>query len=219
MSWMATNRDEVVQRLDGLIQTGRNLAGRVSGRGSNGPDFYNELAGWRARAITAIASIVGVDHPYYAAFESDVPSGFDSSAGHGAAILVALKSDVEAGYLRRQEDLIAAAVFSDFLDMAGHLLDADYFLPAASLIGAVVEDGLRRIADSSGVARAPKDDINALSSKLREKGVFTPLIAKRLTLWAEVRNNVDHGHFDKVKAADVAEMYRGVVDFMAEWLG
>jgi hypothetical protein len=135
------------------------------------------------------------------------------------AILRALKADVQAGYLRKQEDLIAAAVFSNFLDMAGHLLNAGYFHPAASLVGAVVEDGLRRVAASAGVAVGPKDDINAISSKLRDKGVFNPLVAKRVTLWAEVRNNVDHGHFEKVTGADVAEMYSGVVAFMAERLG
>ena len=102
--------------------------------------------------------------------------------------------------------------------MAGHLLEAGYIHAAASITGAVVEDALRRIAASHGVAVGPRDDINALGSKLRERGVFNPLVAKQVTLWAEIRNYADHGEWDKVKKADVEEMYRGVTGFLAEQL-
>jgi hypothetical protein len=212
--------DEIIlRRLDELIEIADRLARQASGRGENGREFYAELSGWRARGLTAVGSIVGESHPYYLAFDAEAKSGYESSAGDGAAILKALRADVQAGYLRRQEDLVAGAVFSDFLDMAGHLLGAGYYHPAASLIGAVLEDALRRIATNSAVAIGRKDDINALSSKLREKGTFSPLVAKRVTLWADIRNNADHGHFDLVTEADVREMYQGVTAFIAERLG
>lgn len=211
---MTARDDDVVRRLDELIDAANDMARRAAGG-----EFYAELTGWRARAMTAISSIIGTAHPYFTAFNDDVPTGFASSVGNGAAILRALKTDVEAGYLRKEEDLVAAAVFTDFLDMAGYLLDGGYFHAAASLVGAVVEDALRRIAVASGVAVVSRDDINALSSKLREKGVFSPLVAKRVTMWAEVRNHADHGEWDKVTASDVHEMYRGVTAFMAERLG
>jgi hypothetical protein len=216
---MADVDEAVVQRLDTLIATAHDLDFRADRRGTNGRAFYAELAGWQPRAMTAIASIVGTDHPYYAAFKEDAPSGIEASAGKGASILEALKADIEAGYLRRQEDLVAAAVFSDFLDMAGHLLEGGYYHAAASLTGAVVEDGLRRIATASGVAVGPKADINALSSKLRDKGIYSRLVAKRVTMWAEIRNNADHALWDQVTIEDVAEMYKGVTAFMAERLG
>ncbi len=114
---------------------------------------------------------------------------------------------------------MAASVFSNLLDGAGHLLEAGHYQAAASLIGAVVEDGLRRIASSENIPVAPRDDMNALSSKLRERGVFNPLVAKRVTMWAEIRNYADHGEWTKFQSGDVEEMYKGVTAFMAERLG
>jgi hypothetical protein len=130
---MTANKDNdaVIERMDALIGAAESLANRAAASGPNGPDFYAELAGWRARAVTAIASIFGKDHPYYTSFENDAQSGYDSSAGHGAAILRAIRDDIEAGYLRRQEDLVAASVFSDFLDMAGDLLEGVFYHAAA----------------------------------------------------------------------------------------
>jgi hypothetical protein len=61
-------------------------------------------------------------------------------------------------------------VFSDFLDMAGHLLEGGYYHAAASLIGAVVEDGLRRIAAASSVAVATRDDINSRTASYGRRG-------------------------------------------------
>jgi len=64
----------------------------------------------------------------------------------GQGILAAALRDVEHGYLQSVQRLVVADVFTDFLDMALHLLDNGYKDPAATLIGGVLEDGLRRIA-------------------------------------------------------------------------
>jgi hypothetical protein len=71
----AAGDEAVLARLDVLIEAGDDLAGRASGFGDKPREFYSELSGWRARAITAIGSIVGKDHPYYASFEDDAPTG------------------------------------------------------------------------------------------------------------------------------------------------
>ena len=41
----------------------------------------------------------------------------------GIGILKALKEDLELGFLTRIKDLVLAEVFTDFLDIASHLLD------------------------------------------------------------------------------------------------
>jgi hypothetical protein len=208
-----------IERVSRLIDAARDLGGMGSYGGDLPMEFYSGLSGLRAQALAAIAAIVGDGHDYYREFSNQIAIDYASSARAAAAILSGLKDDLEHGYLGRQSDLIAAEVFSDFLDMAGHLVEGGYYHPAASLIGAVLEDGLRRIANRDGVPVAPRDDLNALSSKLRQKGTFTPLVAKQVTLWAEIRNHADHGEFDSISPENVAEMYRGVVAFLTQRLG
>jgi hypothetical protein len=50
----AAGDEAVLARLDVLIEAGDDLAGRASGFGDKPREFYSELSGWRARAITAI---------------------------------------------------------------------------------------------------------------------------------------------------------------------
>ena len=47
--------------------------------------------------------------------------------------------------------LAQAEVFADFLDMAEHLLGEGYKDAAAVILGAVLEDTLRKLADAYGV--------------------------------------------------------------------
>ena len=44
-------------------------------------------------------------------------------------------------------------------------------------------------------------------------------VAKRVTFWTEIRNNADHGQWDKVDEAEVDEMCKGVTRFLAEDIG
>lgn len=221
---MNTRDEPILERIARLVTEGVRLSeyryqSSDYGLGSYGREFEAGFAGWRAQATACVLGVVGEQSPYFQRLVEELKSSDPGSAAGGAAILTGLSADIRDGYLRRQADLVASEVFSDFLDMAGYLLEGGYFHAAASLTGAVAEDGLRRIARNEGVPVKPRDDMNALSSRLRERGVFTPLVAKRVTLWAEVRNHADHGEFDLVQKADVEEMYKGVTAFLAERLG
>ncbi len=174
-----------------------------------------------AQAGSAIAAIAGKDSDYYKFMETDVDRAGSPEDGthYIREALTALRSDVEAGYLRRTADLIAADVFGDFLDMAEHLLTQNYHVPAASLIGAVLEDGVKRLAVRNDLAVKPRDDLSGVNHRLADKGVYSNLVRKQVEVWSAVRNHADHGEFDNVKPADVQDMYTGVVRFLTEQLG
>ncbi|MDP3972973.1 MAG: hypothetical protein Q8P61_08705 [Candidatus Nanopelagicales bacterium] len=209
---MATD-EAVLARLDDLI-------GRASALTNNsGQQAYYPLL---VQVKTAVSAIAGDDSDYYRLLDQrlvTVPHGYGLGGMTIAQALTNLRSDVENGYLRRQADLIAAEVFGNFLDMAEHLLDAGYYQPAASLIGAVLEDGLRRLARNADVGVKPGDDISSLNNRLAAKAVYTNLVRKQVDVWGAVRNHADHGEFDKISEADVRDMYSGVTRFMAEKLG
>ena len=160
--------EAVLARLDALIE-------RCAGITGNDWPALNALD---AQAAEAVAAIAGRDTDYYrlvhegpAARSQSAPSG----ALHLRAAMSALRDDVANGYLRRQADLVAADVFGDFLDMAEYLLDNGYFHPAASLIGAVLEDGLRRLARGADLGVKSKDDLGSLNGRLAERKVYSNL--------------------------------------------
>lgn len=76
--------------------------------------------------------------------------------------------------------LIEAEVFSDFLEMAQHLLDSGYKDPAASLAGAVLEDGLRRVGSAASVPFKKSDGLNVLNTALAKAGVYNRLAQSKV---------------------------------------
>ena len=136
----------------------------------------------------------------------------------GQEILTAVKEDILGGYLTDIKTLISAEVFSDFLEMAEHLLENGYKDPAASLCGAVLEDGLRKIATKKGIKVKSSDDLNSLNDKCANGGVYNRLMQKKIKVWIDIRNKAAHGKFNAYTEEDVQEMLKGVRDFLASYL-
>jgi hypothetical protein len=155
---------------------------------------------------------------YRSEFDGHCKYSVYEDAEEGVAVLRAARDDVAGGYLHKVESLVSASVFSDFLEMAEHLLDNGYKDPAASLIGAVLEDGLRRICSNNGVTVKSKEDISSLNQKLAAKGVYNPLQQKQIQVWNDIRNSADHGHFDQYDSGHVKDMLSGVMKFLADYL-
>jgi hypothetical protein len=212
----------IVARLDALITKGNNAAAAMRYPDSDGlhtDAAYETYQGWHAQALTCIVDLTGPDSEYHKNFALQTRSAGSTAARIGVGILTSLREDVASGNLRRTADLVAGEVFSDFLEMAGHLLTAGYYVPAASLVGAVLEEGLRRLAGAKQVKVAAEDDVSALNNRLASKNVYSLLVRKQVDLWAGIRNAADHGHFDQIKPGVVAAMHSGVEQFLAEQLG
>ena len=176
------------------------------------------FAEWRTQSLSLLTNLLGAEHVYVASFEKEVKGSNTLSTEAGIGILKAVGEDLEDGYLTDMRTLVSAEVFTDFLAMVEHLLDHDYKDPAASLCGAVLEEGLRRIATNRGVNLRARDDLSALNQKLAAKGVYTRLVQRRLAVWTDVRNAAVHGKFTEYSKADVADMLTGVSSFLAQHL-
>lgn len=220
---MKTPSEQVLERIDRLIAKGlRTLATHTP----NSPNVIgfatldtNAFAEWRSQGIHMLQSVVGSMSIYRTDFEEQVKQGYGSSVQAGIGILKALREDVENGHLAGLVNLVRAEVFSDFLEMASHLLAAGYKDPAASLTGAVLENGLRKIASSHGIPVAAKDDLSALSQKLAQGSVYSQLVRQQIQVWTTVRNKADHGQFDEYTMDDVKAMIAGVTGFLSSNLG
>jgi hypothetical protein len=133
-----------------------------------------------------------------------------------------VKEDLEFGALGRLEEYVSTAIYADFLGMAESLLaqqQAELVDMAAFLAGAVLENGLRRIAINRKIKLKESDDISTLNQKLADGGIYNNLWRKKIDTWNAIRSNADHGRFGINPKGDVEIMVAGVRDFLAEFLG
>lgn len=173
-------------------------------------------AEWRSQALAMLTQVFGSAHTYTASFEAEVehrPRPYYTETGLG--ILRAALDDVEHGDLETLQEMAAAEVFSDFLDQADHLLENGYSAPAASLAGAVLENGLRSLAKRKGVTVKARDNLQSLNNKIAEKGIYNRLRQKQVSSWIEVRNAAVHGRFDGFDYKDVASLIKGVRNLLS----
>ncbi len=138
-----------------------------------------------------------------------------------AGILRALRADYAAGFLQKVESLVQADLFSDFLEMAEHLLAQGYKDPAAVLIGGVLEEHLRKLCLANGVAVAaggkPKK-ADTMNAELAGAGVYNKLDQKAVTAWLDLRNNAAHGKYTEYTRDQVQGMLQGVSSFLTRHL-
>jgi len=217
---MTSANDKITHRLEELLQLGNQvLSTRTEPpRGVAAADSVsNELfSHWRAGSLSFLKNVFGEDSTHFHEYSKNCLRGYHYEAVRGQAVLKAAKDDIEGGYLKRIADLVSADIFTDFLEMAEYLLEQGYKDPAASLCGAVLEDGLRRICNGHNVTLKSREDISSLNRKLADIQVYNRLVQKQVEVWNEVRNKADHGQFSEYSAEDVKDMLRGVRTFLAE---
>jgi hypothetical protein len=202
-------QEETLKRLDDLIEQGKGLRYGTD-------DYYGQFIGWSTQAKSLLQSLLDSTDPYVSEFTKN--SDYQGGTKAPVEILTRLRSDVANGYLRTTANLISAEVFGDFLEMAQHLLDEGYKDPAASLTGAVLEDGLRRIARNNDITVTDRDDLASLKDKCVGKRIFNNLVRQQITAWTTLRNSADHGKFTEYTAQQVGSMIADVRAFLSKHL-
>jgi len=174
---------------------------------------------WKASSENIIKLVSGSENSYYQNFLKETKRGeYIDCVKSGKGILRALKDDIDAGLITTVRSLAFAEVFSDLLEMAEYLLVKGYKDPAASLLGAILEDSLRKIAESKDIKFTKNDGLDSLNNKLLEANIYSKLTQKQIDSWRVIRNSADHGKFSEYKKEDVEDMSRGVTRFIAEYI-
>ena len=221
----------ITREIEDLVATGEKLAADASvADRSLGHDRIQELSSITARGGQLVARLYGSDSHYFQKFKAATEvQYFNIMHNHCyrhvadvVGILKAVQHDIKSGMLANFRSLIQAEVFADFLDMAEHLLRETYKDAAAVLLGAVLEDSLRKVANVNAVSilnpKGKSLTIDPLNVALAKKGVYNALVQKQITSWANLRNDAAHGHFDKYDSAQVQQMLLFVQDFCANHL-
>lgn len=182
-----------------------------------------KLAGLRVSVLSFIAMAYGKEHSHYSEFDKATRvTKIRSSAEKGHEILLAIQNEIEGGWIFSVKKLVSAEIFSDFLEMAAHLLELDYKDPAAVMIGSVLEENLRQLCHSAGIETEiekegtliPKS-ADRLNSDLAKAEGYTKLDQKSVTAWLDLRNKAAHGKYNEYGKEQVELMMRGVTEFLA----
>lgn len=215
-------QEDFITRCQALIDQGTRVlstrrpppAGVISGEYVESALFYE----WKPAGLSFLKMTFGEEHPHFQLFQTGVKNTYFSDALQGVGVLKAAYDELRGGFLGRVQDLVAAEIFADFLGQAAHLAEAGYKDAAASVAGAVLEDGLRRIAMARGITVKTSDDLSSLNHRLADGQVYSRLVQKKIQVWNDIRNNAAHGKFGEYKKEDVHEMVKAVQGFLAEYL-
>jgi hypothetical protein len=176
----------------------------------------------RSATLSFLKNTFGSDHPYYLEFDKKAvePNPYDTEEGRG--ILLAVRQEIEGGWLFSVKGLISAEIFADFLDMAKYLLDEGYKDASAVMIGSVLEEHLRQLCVKNSISTetikdgkpiAKKADL--LNAELAKVPVYNKLDQKNVTAWLDLRNKAAHGNYSDYTREQVNLMYSAVSDFMS----
>jgi len=218
MVWKLAGKMEtkrILERLGSLISMGETVIKSTRDNYEVEGDLFHQ---WRTSSLALLSATLGPESVHYREFEECCKKSLCHQAIQGLGILKAVREDIAGGYLQKVEMLVSASVFSDFLEMAEHLLDNGFKDPAASLIGAVLEDGLRRICRNNDLPVKSDDNISSLNRKLADKDVYNRLQQREIEVWNKLRDYADHGHFDEYKIDNVKDMLEGVQKFLSGYL-
>ena len=221
----------IIKEVADLIAVGEKLCKDASTASSAlGNERIQELLSMTARGGQLITRLYGNDSQYFEMFQattrvpafSSMHSNNYSHVSNLVGLFQGIEHDIDSGMLANLRSLVQAEIFADFLEMAEHLLGEGYKDATAVLLGAVLEDSLRKIADAHSVSTVgPKGQpltLDPMNVTLAKKGIYGPLVQKQITSWANLRNDAAHGHFVNYDADQVKQMLHFVQKFCADYL-
>lgn len=185
----------------------------------SGPPSYVDLASfstWRARC-KLLASLLGRAGKCW---ESELTAGWPNKVENAISTqstLSAVKSAIDMGLLLEMEDLILAEAFANLMEQADYLLQQGYFLASGVVLRAVLEERLRRLVDSNGVALSkPRPTLNDYNTELYKGSVYDKITFKEVELLAAIGNKAAHNE-PGLFANEVSTMRDGLIKFLEKF--
>ncbi|MXY81314.1 MAG: hypothetical protein F4Y91_04415 [Gemmatimonadetes bacterium] len=214
--------EDLIQRIDQLIQKADEVLQTVEGNLYDGLSVDSEsFYAFRSASLSFLAMTFGKDHTHYDEFNSKASSETPYHTQIGCSILSVAREELAGGWLATTKELISAEIFSDFLEMAQHLLDEGYKDPAAVMAGSVLEEHLRQLCQKHDISteitrqgRPKSKKADALNADLTKKQVYNRLDQKNVTAWLDLRNKAAHGKYQEYTEKQVSLMLQSLSDFM-----
>lgn len=178
--------------------------------------------GFRTGSLSFIKSLYGDSHIFYQDFNTQLMGQYDTATQAGINILKAIRHEIDQDWLTTISQIVSAEIFSDFLEMADHLLEHKYKDPAAVIIGSVLEEHIRQLCKNHGIDTTflkggdmvPKK-ADTMNADLAKASVYNLMVQKNVTAWLDLRNKAAHGQYTEYNIDNVKLMYQGVLQFVS----
>jgi hypothetical protein len=221
----AKHKQLIITQLESLIEEYKDMHSRS--QYDDASDLKDaEHFRFTSRVNAAVQRIAGIKSPYMQEIQrikekhAKSSESFNSRDMYG--VLLGLYEDVKAGHLESIADLLHGEIFSDFLEMASHLIDNGYKDAAAVVAGSSLEAHLRMLCQKNGIdieTTTTSGDIRRkkavlLNSELTKIGAYEKLDQKNVTAWLDLRNKAAHGNYSEYTNEQVKLMISGIRDFL-----
>ena len=217
--------------VEDLIKTGKKILRRAQSLGSSiDGEELADVASWVTRLGQLIRRLYGEKSQHFRSYSDalatnnfySIHSNWNSHISQCLGVAFSIKHDLEAGLLFDLRSLVQADVFADFLEMGEYLLNEEYKDAAAVIIGAVLEDSLRKLSERHGLPIENSSGrpltIDPLNVAMAREDVYNKLVQKQITTWAHIRNKAAHGEYSEYNSDQVQMMLLFVQNFAAEYL-
>jgi len=186
---------------------------------------YENVSNFFVSALAAIDRIAGYESTYAKSAREYVKNGPTSNAATSvkllAGVISALHEDVTGDFLSTAKELIHAAIFNDFLEMADYLLKEEYKDAAAVIAGGVLETHLHQLCVKEGLElelpNGTSKKTDRLNNDLAGKNIYNKLFQKKITAWLDLRNKAAHAQYNEYTHQDVSELVNGIRDFISRY--
>ena len=218
---------EVLSLLDAgkrILNVAVSASSRIKG------EDLSEVTSWVVRLGQLIRRLYGENSQHYESYKSALATNlfYTLHSNHNAhfsqmlGLATTIKHDLDNGLLVNFKALIQADIFADFLEMGEYLLNGGYKDAAAVIIGSVLEDGLRKLAEKNKISitndYGKALTIEPLNNELAKKEVYSKLIQKQISSWAHIRNKAAHGEYKEYNKEQVQMMLLFVQSFTSDYL-
>jgi len=178
---------------------------------------YAEKLALIQRLLSAIQRLTASNSTYAqaAALQSNSRVHSATRLSELAAIAMALRDDIAAGWLTSVVELAHADTYASYLDMAEGLRTQGYKDAAAVIAGTSLEVHLRVLAAKNGIdLHAPNGSpkkADTLNAELKAAATYNANEHKQVTTWLGIRNSAAHGKYDEYDEYDETAV-KGLID-------
>lgn len=226
------NLDDVIKtEIDDIVEKGIRIVNRAASlRSEMKASELADVSTWVTRLGQLIRKLYGKESQHFENYSEClktknfyyIHSNWYAHISQMQGIANTIKHDYERGLLHSIRALIQADVFADFLEMGEYLLKEGYKDAAAVIIGAVLEDGVRKLCEKNGISTTNSNGrpitIDPMNAALAKAEVYSKLLQKQITTWAHVRNKAAHGEYGEYGKDQVEMMLLFVQNFAEQYL-
>lgn len=176
------------------------------------------------KSKSLVSRIVGNKSEYYKDIISTLEKKYlciGTQLNYTIGSISALKEDLENNYLKSYTELLHSEIFSDYIEIAKHLLESGYKDSCAVIVGSTLESHLRKLCQKFSVeienekgGKTIFKSADRMNADLTKVDAYSILNQKQITAWLAIRNNSAHGKYDEYTEQEVKFMLLGIQNFI-----